>query len=115
MPTHKVKGGYKWGKTGKVYPTKKQADKQGKAIYASGWRESVKGDIDKVISESVRKVLKEYDENTNDLYFDLLNILQFATGAQHACKNKNYPAVDEYINMLVNNLKEIIKNVMLNK
>lgn len=36
MPTHKVKGGYKWGNSGKVYPTKKkQADKQGKAIYTS--------------------------------------------------------------------------------
>ena len=27
MPTHKVKGGYQWGEHGKVYPTKKQADK----------------------------------------------------------------------------------------
>ena len=32
MPTRKVKGGYKWGSKGKVYPTKKQADKQGIAI-----------------------------------------------------------------------------------
>lgn len=32
MPTRKVKGGYKWGEKGKVYPTKKQADKQGAAI-----------------------------------------------------------------------------------
>lgn len=38
MPTHKVKGGYKWGNSGKIYPTKKQADKQGKAIYASGYK-----------------------------------------------------------------------------
>lgn len=35
MPTHKVKGGYKWGSTGKVYPTKAQADRQGRAIKAS--------------------------------------------------------------------------------
>ena len=35
MPTRKVKGGYKWGKTGKVYPTKAQADRQGRAIKAS--------------------------------------------------------------------------------
>lgn len=40
MPVHKVKGGYKWGKTGHVYPTKKQAEAQGRAIYASGWREN---------------------------------------------------------------------------
>lgn len=35
MPVKKVKGGYKWGKTGKVYPTKKEAEKQGQAIKAS--------------------------------------------------------------------------------
>lgn len=38
-PVHKVKGGYKWGESGKVYPTKKQALKQAKAIYASGYKE----------------------------------------------------------------------------
>lgn len=35
MPVEKTKGGYRWGKTGKVYPTKKQAEKQGKAIILS--------------------------------------------------------------------------------
>ena len=40
MPVHKVKGGYKWGKTGKTYPTKAQADKQARAIYANGWKET---------------------------------------------------------------------------
>ena len=35
MPVHKVKGGYKWGKSGKVYPTKEQTKEQGKAIQAS--------------------------------------------------------------------------------
>lgn len=38
MPVRKVKGGYKWGKRGKVYPTKKQALKQARAIYASGYK-----------------------------------------------------------------------------
>lgn len=38
MPVHKVKRGYKWGKSGKVYPTKKQANKQARAIYASGYK-----------------------------------------------------------------------------
>ena len=38
MPVRKVKGGYKWGTTGKVYPTKTQAEKQGKAIMASGYK-----------------------------------------------------------------------------
>jgi hypothetical protein len=34
MPVRKVKGGYRWGKRGKVYPTKGQAAKQGRAIKA---------------------------------------------------------------------------------
>jgi len=38
MPVHKVKGGYKWGKSGKVYKTKAAAERQGKAIYASGYK-----------------------------------------------------------------------------
>lgn len=35
MPTKKVKGGYKWGESGKVYPDKASADRQGRAIKAS--------------------------------------------------------------------------------
>ncbi len=38
MPVRKVKGGYKWGSTGKVYTTKAEAERQGKAIYASGYK-----------------------------------------------------------------------------
>jgi hypothetical protein len=38
MPVHKVKGGYKWGKSGKVYKTKAAAERQGRAIYASGYK-----------------------------------------------------------------------------
>lgn len=38
MPRHKVKGGYRWGSKGKVYPTKAQADRQGRAVYASGYK-----------------------------------------------------------------------------
>ena len=37
MPVRKVAGGYKWGSTGKVYKTKAEAEKQGRAIYASGY------------------------------------------------------------------------------
>ena len=40
MPVRKVKGGYKWGKSGKTYPTKEQAEKQARAIYASGYKET---------------------------------------------------------------------------
>ena len=37
MPVHKVKGGYQWGKSGKVYKTKAEAEKQGKAVHTSGY------------------------------------------------------------------------------
>ena len=39
MPVHKVKGGYQWGKSGKIYPTKSQAEEQGRAIYAAGYKQ----------------------------------------------------------------------------
>ena len=35
MPVHKVNGGYRYGKTGKVYKSKAKAEKQGRAIKAS--------------------------------------------------------------------------------
>lgn len=38
MPIRKVKGGYKYGVSGKTYPTKKQAMKQARAIFASGYK-----------------------------------------------------------------------------
>ena len=38
MPIRKVKGGYQWGKGGKVYPTREQAEKQAKAAYAAGYK-----------------------------------------------------------------------------
>lgn len=42
MPVRKVKGGYRYGETGKVYPTKEEAEKQGKAIRASQSKERKK-------------------------------------------------------------------------
>ena len=35
MPVHKVNGGYRYGKTGKVYKSKAKAERQGRAIKAS--------------------------------------------------------------------------------
>lgn len=35
MPVRKVKGGYRYGTKGKIYKTKKQAERQGRAIKAS--------------------------------------------------------------------------------
>ena len=34
MPVYKVKGGYRWGKTGKIYKTRREAEAQGRAIRA---------------------------------------------------------------------------------
>lgn len=38
MPIRKVKGGFKCGKTGKVYATKSETEKQGRAIRAAGYK-----------------------------------------------------------------------------
>ena len=38
MPVKKVKGGYKWGNSGKTYKSKSKAKKQGRAVYASGYK-----------------------------------------------------------------------------
>lgn len=38
MPVRKVKGGYQWGNSGKVYKRKADAERQGRAIYASGYK-----------------------------------------------------------------------------
>ena len=43
VPVKKVSGGYRWGKTGKVYPTKIQAQKQGQAIRASQVKSNAPG------------------------------------------------------------------------
>lgn len=37
MPIRKVSGGYKWGSSGKVYPTRSGAVRQAQAAYASGY------------------------------------------------------------------------------
>ena len=42
VPVRKVKGGYRWGKSGKIYKSKKAAQRQGKAIYASGYKSGKK-------------------------------------------------------------------------
>lgn len=35
MPVQKVKGGYRYGKTGKVYKSRRKAERQGRAIKAN--------------------------------------------------------------------------------
>lgn len=39
MPIHKEGSGYQWGNHGKVYPTRKGAEKQAAAAHAHGYRE----------------------------------------------------------------------------
>lgn len=43
MPIQKVPGGYKWGSSGKTYPTKTQAEQQARAIFASGYKKNNEG------------------------------------------------------------------------
>ena len=38
MPIKKVKGGYKWGNKGKTYGSRKGAERQARAAYASGYK-----------------------------------------------------------------------------
>jgi len=43
MPVHRVTKngktvGYRWGQSGKLYRTKEEAARQGRAIYASGYK-----------------------------------------------------------------------------
>jgi len=43
MPVHKVEGGYRWGKEGKIYKSKEKARAQGIAILISQGKIKVKG------------------------------------------------------------------------
>lgn len=38
MPIRKVKGGFKWGSKGKVYKSRKGAERQAKAAYSNGYK-----------------------------------------------------------------------------
>jgi hypothetical protein len=62
MPIRKVKGGYKWGDSGKVYPTRKGAEKQAAAAYASGYKKMNEGGFMKQVPEGnkgLKKLPKE--------------------------------------------------------
>ena len=47
MPIRKVKGGYKWGNHGKVYPTRAGAARQAAAAHANGYKEPPKKEMKK--------------------------------------------------------------------
>jgi hypothetical protein len=38
MPVTRVKGGYRWGSSGKVYKQRWRAERQGRAAHAAGYR-----------------------------------------------------------------------------
>lgn len=38
MPVRKVEGGYKWGASGKVFPTREGAERQARAAYSAGYK-----------------------------------------------------------------------------
>ena len=38
MRVEKVKGGWRWGKKGKVFRTRREAEAQGRAAYMGGYR-----------------------------------------------------------------------------
>lgn len=51
MPVRKVKGGYKWGKTGKVFPSREDAVEQGRAVYASVYNKKGKKTLKKAVKK----------------------------------------------------------------
>ena len=114
MPVHKVKGGYKWGKTGKTYPTKKQAERQARAIYANGYKgvnendnnngnikisknmnrkktiRLTESELKRVITESVKNILKENSEEY-DFQGDVIGQI----------RNDLFAVLDKYDNCLL--------------
>ena len=38
MPVNKVKGGFRWGKRGKIYRTRAEAERQDRAARAAGYK-----------------------------------------------------------------------------
>ncbi len=58
MPVEKVKGGYRWGKSGKVYKRRMDAVKQGQAAYAQGYNQYREGGTVKQIPEGNKGLAK---------------------------------------------------------
>ena len=116
MPTHKVKGGYQWGKHGKIYPTKKQADKQGQAIYASGWKENktnenmkqnkklirlTESDLHNIIKTSINTILETSNSNIKKQYINKIHKLTKDI-TSHLYKDENWEAVNQVFDIIEN-------------
>ena len=79
MPIEKVNGGYKWGKSGKDYPTKAQAAKQARAAYASGYKGYQSGGSVWVTEEeepsaAVQKIRKQDELFRKQLLADIMKM-----------------------------------------
>jgi SPP1 gp7 family putative phage head morphogenesis protein len=71
VPVHAVKGGYRWGTHGKVYKSKAGAERQVRAIYASGYR----GDA-RVARRKAARLLKASPKAEARYVRDLLHIIR---------------------------------------
>lgn len=48
MPVRRVRGGYRYGRSGKAYASRAKAERQGRAIHASRRRRGVRGYSDRM-------------------------------------------------------------------
>lgn len=68
MPIHKVKGGYKWGGHGHVYPTRKGAERQAAAAYAHGY--TGKAVINRLQTLAKHDPFAEFPEGADETGYD---------------------------------------------
>jgi hypothetical protein len=62
MPIRRVKGGWKWGGKGHVYPTREGAEKQAAAAHANGFMGKAKGGV---VDEKEKKKSKTPVKKSN--------------------------------------------------
>ena len=82
MPVHAVEGGWRWGNHGHVYRTKAEAERQARAIYASGWREDAAQKKAKVAHHKAMKASPRAETRyVRDLKGILRGVHHFTEGA----------------------------------
>lgn len=60
MPVHKVPGGWQWGSHGKVYKNKADAEKQGQAAYANGYKGSSGSSSQDAKKQAIMNLMKKH-------------------------------------------------------
>ena len=109
MPIRKVKGGYKWGKKGKVYKRRKDAERQAAAAYASGyvkksWQEILKKDPKKGTGKKPKGSSRRLytDENPDDTVPVKFRTAQDVrdTFSSSAFKSKSHKRQSQIINLV---------------